>query len=230
MCIHHARYTIESEAVKLILLHPKSQIAEQETQDFMMTVIEKSAVPKLVPASDTLVEVLVVASVKLIQSVEDVLGSVAVYYVQQHRNAHAMGRVNQLFQIIWKSISAACRKEAVDLISKTRIVCMLHDRHELDDIVAVLLDSRQDIGCEFLVGGDFWIWRGDSNMGFVDASTQRLGRRFILEDVLRGWIPEPRIVNGREFEVLGYAGDPGWEPFGSSVVVGDYQGNLHLSA
>lgn len=43
--IHHAGDTIEAEAVELIFLHPETEVAQQETQDFMTTVVEKTAVP-----------------------------------------------------------------------------------------------------------------------------------------------------------------------------------------
>jgi hypothetical protein len=57
MSVQHARDTVEAETVELVLLHPESQIAEEEAQDFVAAVVEQPAVPQLVPSPCTLVKV-----------------------------------------------------------------------------------------------------------------------------------------------------------------------------
>lgn len=96
-------------------------------------------------------EVQMVAAVKHVQAIKYVLGCVAVHHIEQHCDAHAVRRVNELLEVIWKTISAACSEEAVDLVSKTGIVGMLHDRHQLYSVVSQALDSWEDVLCELLV-------------------------------------------------------------------------------
>lgn len=60
MGIHHARHAVEAEAVKLILLYPKPEIAEQETENLVVAVVEEAAIPELVASFAALVEILVV--------------------------------------------------------------------------------------------------------------------------------------------------------------------------
>jgi hypothetical protein len=82
MCVNHARDTIEAETIKLVLFHPESQIAKQETEDFVVTIVEQPAVPQLVPSLRTLVEVLVIATIEQVEAVQNVLRGVAVNDIQ----------------------------------------------------------------------------------------------------------------------------------------------------
>ena len=58
--VHHAGDAIEAEAVKLVFLHPKAQVAHEEPQNLVMAIIEQTAVPEFVASPCTLMEVLVV--------------------------------------------------------------------------------------------------------------------------------------------------------------------------
>lgn len=66
--VHHARHTVEPEAIKVILVHPKAKVGQEETLDFRMTIVEETRVPKIVPAAATFVEVQVVGPVEHVQS------------------------------------------------------------------------------------------------------------------------------------------------------------------
>ena len=87
-------------------------------------------------------EVLVICSVKLVQTIRYILGSVAVNDIEQDGNAHAMSNVDQLHKVFWQTVSTASSEEAVDLVSKTRVVCVFHDRHELNSVVAKSTNAR----------------------------------------------------------------------------------------
>lgn len=43
--VQHTRDTVKSETVELVLLHPEPQVAEEETQNFMVTIVEQPAIP-----------------------------------------------------------------------------------------------------------------------------------------------------------------------------------------
>jgi hypothetical protein len=141
-----------------------------------------------------------------------------------------VGGINELFQVIRLAISTAGCEEAVDLVSKTSIVRVLHDCHELDDIIAIIVYPWEDVLREFFVACNLRFRRGDSDMGFVDPDAERLWRRFILEDILLGWVPEPGIIYRGEGEVLCYSRDPGWNSFCSLAVVGYHQRDLESLA
>jgi hypothetical protein len=55
------------------------------------------------------------------------------------------------------------RVETGHLVAKAGIVRMLHDGHELNDIVAQICDSRKYILCELFIGGHLGLGRTNSN-------------------------------------------------------------------
>jgi hypothetical protein len=219
--VQHARHSIETETVELVLLHPEAQIAKEEAQNFMATVVEQPAVPQLVSTLGTLVEVQVVAVIEHVEAIQYVLRRMTVHHIQQNCNAHTVGSIYQLLQIVWEAVPTACREEAIDLVSETGIVRMLHDCHQLDSVVSQMLNSRKDVLCELLVGGYSWFWRRDSDVSFIDSRALGLGRPLVLPHVFMWGVPEACIVDGRDAEVLSDSGDPGWEAFLAGVVIGD---------
>jgi hypothetical protein len=56
---------------------------------------------------------------------------------------------------------------------------------------------------------------------FVDTRALGLCWALVLPDVLLGWVPEARIVDGGDAELLGDSGDPGRKALLASVVIGD---------
>jgi len=98
--IHHGGDAIESEAVKPVFLHVKSQVAEQEAHGLVASIVEQSRVPELMATLGTLVEVLVVASIKVVESIEDVLAGVRVHDIEEDGDAESMCSVDQLLELL----------------------------------------------------------------------------------------------------------------------------------
>lgn len=208
--IQHACHAVKTEAIELILVHPESEIAEEESKNFMMAVVEQPAVPLVVSPFAACMEVLMVCPVKLVDAIQDVLGRVAVNHIKQNSKSHAMSSVNKLLKILRGAIAAACGKEVVDLVAKAGIVSMLHNGHKLDDVVSKLLDAREHVLGELLVCGYTKLRRGNSNMGLVDTHALGLLGARVLECIpLTGWgIPEPGVVGRRYREILRDILDP----------------------
>ena len=194
----------------------------------MGTVVEQPAVPQLVSSLGALVEVEVVTAVEHVETVKHVLRCVTVHHVQQDGNAHSVRSINELLQVVWKAVAAARSEEAVDLVSETGVVRMLHDGHQLYSVVSQVLDAREDVTGELLVGRYLGLGGGDANVGFVDTCALGLGRPLVLPDVLLGRVPEAGIVYGGDVEVLGHSGDPGGEALLARMVVGDDERDLDL--
>jgi hypothetical protein len=53
-----------------------------------------------------------------------------------------MRSINQLLQILGGPVATARREEVVHLVPEAGIVGMLHDGHQLDSVVAKVLDTR----------------------------------------------------------------------------------------
>ena len=81
MLVHHTGNAIESEPIDLILLHVEPQIGKQETQDLVRPIIEQPAVPEFVTPTVSFVEIEMVAAIKAIQTIKDILASVRMHHV-----------------------------------------------------------------------------------------------------------------------------------------------------
>ena len=69
-------------------------------------------------ASGAVMEVLVDCAVKHIQTLTGVGCAVGVHHVQQHRNAHLVGSIDQMLQILGCAESGGSGEEVADLIAK----------------------------------------------------------------------------------------------------------------
>lgn len=45
MGVQHTGDSVESEAIKTVLLHPEAQVAEKEAQHLMVAIVKQPAVP-----------------------------------------------------------------------------------------------------------------------------------------------------------------------------------------
>jgi len=225
--IEHARNSVKSESIKVEIVHPVTQIAQQKSQNLVATIVEQSAIPQLMGSLWSRMEIAGVGAIEFIQAIQHILGGVTVNHIQKHHNSKTVCSIDELFQVIGGTISAACSKEAVDLVTETCIVCMLHDRHELNDIVPQMLDSRQHILCELLVCRDPQLWGGNANVGFVYSNALGLLWSGVFEDISLGggWVPESSIIDWRDFQVLGNIFDPRRNSLDSFARGGD-QGKL----
>ena len=103
--VHHARDTVKAEAVKLVLLHPEAEVAEQESKDLMMAVVEQTAVPQFMPTASAFMEVEVVRAIEVVEPVENVLAGVRVDDVKENGNSHPVSSVDQLLELLRRAIS-----------------------------------------------------------------------------------------------------------------------------
>ena len=95
------------------------QVAEKEPQNFMMSVVKKATVPKLVTSFTAFMEIKVIGPIKLVNSVEDIFACMRMHDIKEDCNVHAMGCVNEFFQLFRGATPRACGKEARNLISKS---------------------------------------------------------------------------------------------------------------
>ena len=68
--------------------------------------------------SGPFVEIQVIRTVELVESVKDVFTSMGMHDIKEDCQTHPVGGVNEFLQIFWGSIARACCKEAGDLIPK----------------------------------------------------------------------------------------------------------------
>mmetsp|Transcript_40311 Transcript_40311/g.126894 ORF Transcript_40311/g.126894 Transcript_40311/m.126894 type:complete len:704 (-) Transcript_40311:165-2276(-) len=243
MLVEDGSHTVKAEAIELVLFQPPAQVGEKKSQNLVSSVVEDARVPERVVSFRPLVEVLVMRPVELIDSVDDVLGSVGMNNIKKNRDSHAVSSVDEALQGVRITASRRRGEEVCNVITEGSIVRVLLDSHELNGVVAQALDTWKNTLTEQIVRVDVGLsLRRHSNVCLVNP--QRLGScwELVLELVLRGGIPEHRIVRrvsgsslGRLHAVVG----PSWDPGGLlassggdgdlvSRAVGDERGSIRL--
>ena len=167
--VHHRGDPVEAKTVEAILLHPEADIAQQEAQHLHLAVVEDERIPHVVPPLWAGVEILVLGSVELVESVVDVLDRMAMDQVQQHAQTQAVGRVDQVFEVLGRAEAGRRSVEVAHVISEGAVVGVLHDGHELHGVVAEVGDARQHLFGELVVGPDFLLFLRHTDVGFVAA-------------------------------------------------------------
>lgn len=90
---------------------------------------------------------------------------------------------------------------------------MLHDGHQLNGVIAEILDPRQHVLGELLVRRDSGLGRRNADVCLVDPQALGLLGPRMLKAVLlvRGRVPEDGVVGWRDAEVLYDPLDPCWD-------------------
>ena len=108
-----------------------------------------------------------------------------------------------------------CKPVRMRQTGLTSIICVLHDRHELNDIVPQIPDTRERIACELLVCADPILGSRDPDVCLVYACALWGRGPLVLELVPFGRrrVPEARLVDWGYLEILGDPRDPGGQAF-----------------
>ncbi len=150
--VEHRRDSVESEPIKSIFLHPEETVAQQEAKHFVVTIVEKTRVPKFVSTLGAFVEVKVVGTVEHVETVKDVFACVRVDNVQQYCDAQRVGDVDKLLEVFRVPVSTAGSEEVGDLITERCVVSVFLNGHKLDGVVAELFNTWRT----FLVNSLNW--------------------------------------------------------------------------
>ena len=192
--VEHGGNAVKAESVEVILRHPEFQVGQQEVDDLGFAVIKALGTPGGMITLAASVEKLVFGAIEHIDALDGIFDSVRVNHIQQNPDAHFMGLVYQILQILRLTEPGGGRKETGNLIAKAAIIGMLHDSHQLDGVIACLFDAGQHLLGELPIGTYFSLLLGHTHMRFVHI--QRLGRLKIL------------ICPGKGFPVIHHFGIP----------------------
>jgi hypothetical protein len=218
--VEHTGNSVKPESIKLVLLHPETKVAQEEPQHFMVSIVEQTTIPLVVSTLTTLVEVKVISAIELIDTIRNILRSMAVHNIKQNNQTQAMRSINELLQILRRSIATTGSKEVVHLVAETGIVRMLHDSHQLDSIVAQTLNARQHVLGELFVSGNPCIWGRDAHVSLVDTQTLGLlgSGMFEVVALVGGRVPEYGVVYWGDVQILDDTFDPGWDSIDTLAV------------
>ena len=170
--IEHGSHAVEAEAIEAELLQPIAHIGEQELQRFLLAVVEEFGIPELVVAALAAVQVLKIGAIEEVDALANVFHRVGMYEVHDDQQTHTVRSINELLQLLGRTEPRRGREETGHMVAKRAVIRMLGDGHELDGVVAVRLDARQNLFGEFLVSPDLPLFLRHTNMRLVNQ--QRL--------------------------------------------------------
>ena len=131
-------------------------------------IVKALGVPGRMVTLGTVMEELPGGAIKHIDTFCGILDGMGVYHIQQNPQPHAVGGIDQIFQIFRLTKPGGSSVEIGDLIAKGTVVGMLHDGHKLDGVVTGFLDMGENIIGEFPIGADFSLFLGHAYMGFIN--------------------------------------------------------------
>lgn len=134
---------IEAEAVDLILIEEPCQVGKKESLHLVLGIVEQHRVPAAVVASLATVREAVVGAVEVLDAVVHVVARVRVNEVDDDTQSHAVRLVDQVLEVVRCARARAHTKEARDMVTKATIVRVLLYGHQLNHVVACLLDAVQ---------------------------------------------------------------------------------------
>ena len=193
--IEHGGDTIEAEAIEMELTEPILTVAQQEVNHLVLTIIEAQAIPSWMLMAITRIEILVRVTSQISKSFHLILNCVRMNYIHDNGYTFLVGSVYEIFQFFRCTESTACRKETAHVITEGAIIRMLLNRHDLDAVVAILDDARQNVLLELRVSSHLLSILSHTDVALIDQERSGLWLEvFFLPDV------RLRIPNlGREY-------------------------------
>lgn len=85
-----------------------------------------------------------------------------------------VGSVYEFFQFFRCAESTACRKETAHVITEGAIIRMLLNRHDLDAVVAILDDARQNVLLELRVSSHLLSILSHTDVALIDQERSGL--------------------------------------------------------
>ncbi len=134
----------------------------------VLAVVEAKRVPCRVLASSGIgVEVLVDRAVEASDAFVFVLYSVAVDDVHDYGYAALVGVVDEFLEFFWSAETARGSEEARHMVAERAVIRVFLNGHDLNCIVAVALDTGQDVASELLVCADTLFFLRHAYVAFV---------------------------------------------------------------
>ena len=122
-----------------------------------------------------LVEVLAGVAGKVSKTFVLVLYSMAVDNVHDDGNSQFMSAVNERLQFLGGSTTAAGGKETADMVTKTSVIGMFLDGHNLDAVISAFGNTGQHVVTELYVCANLLGILSHSHMTFIDEEGVSIG-------------------------------------------------------
>ena len=140
-------------------------------QHFVLTVVEAETIPCRVLAATTVMEILIAGTIKFTETLQFVLHRMAMHEVHDDMHSTTVGIIDEGFEFIGRSETAAGSKEIRYMVSEGSVIRVLLNGHNLHAVIAQLIDTRQHITTELLVRIHFLFLGTHADMALVDEQS-----------------------------------------------------------
>ena len=189
--VKHRCNSVKAEAVKSIFGHPELQVRKKEVENLIFVIVEELGIPSRVMTLFAIVEVLIGCGIELEDTLVGVLDSVGVYHVEKNGDTHSVSGVNKALKLIRIAVTGGCSKEGGHLISKGTVIWVLHNRHNLNSVISLLLDTGEDLIAKFDVCTNLLFLLRHTDVALVYKNVL-IGNKVIILPLILGKIDDLR--------------------------------------
>ena len=168
-------------------------------------------------ALPAVIEIQGLRSVEESESLSLIVDRVRMYDIHDHRDAEAMGIIDQGLELLRSTETRTQGKEVCDLIAERSIIRMLLKGHDLKGVISQLGHLRKHILAEFLECTDLLLLRSHADMAFIDKRMRPLSRLSVLPLVGLERIPH-LSAECLGVRILYSPGHIGRKPLGSAAL------------
>ena len=174
--VEHRGHTVKAEAVEVVLLKPVLAVGQQEVEHLVFAIVKAQRVPcRVLAAPGVGVEIKVHRAVQTADALVLVLHGMGVHDVHNHGNSHAVGIVDELLEFLGSAEAARCSEKVAHVVAEGAVVRVLLDGHNLNGVVAVGMDTRQDAGAEFLVAANALFFLCHAYVALINQQGRHIG-------------------------------------------------------
>ena len=166
--IKHGCHTVKTESIEMELIEPVLAVAQQEVDDFILSIVEAETVPSRMLMTVARIEILVRIASEITQSFHLILYGMRVNDVHDDGNTILVSCINEILQLFRSSKAATCSKETAYMVAEGAIIRMLLDSHNLNAVVTILDDTWQHILLKFCVSANLLCILCHTDMAFID--------------------------------------------------------------
>ena len=160
----------------MVFFHPVLAVGEEEVEHLVLAVVEAQRVPRgVLAAPGVVVEVEVDRAVEAPDALVLVLHGVGVDDVHDYGYAEAVGLVDEGFELVGGAETARSGEEVRHMVAEGTVVGMLLYGHDLDGVVAVGGDARQNLCAEVGVGAHAFFLLRHAYVALVDEQGLSVG-------------------------------------------------------
>ncbi len=199
--IEHRGHAVKTETVKTVFLQPVFAIRQKKMEHLVLAVVKTQRIPSRMFTPAIAVEIKIWGTVKTAKTLHFVLHGMRMDNVHDHGDAEPVCLVDKRFQLLRSAEFRRCGKKAAHMIAERPVIGMLLYGHDLNAVIAVAGDTRQNLVLEFRVCAYAFLVLRHAYMAFVDQKRVRFRHKSLTLPFIR-FVRRPDL-SGKNRRIFG---------------------------